>query len=650
MTALPIPIHERAGGNQAYLAAALAELRAIIERARNDDAPVERAPIDRSAWIERVGEKFALSSFERDLLLLCAGLELDADFAGACRAVAGGEPTFGFALAALPGAHWSALTPTGPLRYWRLLEPRLGLTLTAAPLRIDERLLHYVAGVSHLDERLHGIVRAHRTSAPLPASHAEIADQIGALWASANARGESWPAVQLVGEEDAGGADLAAMACAAHGVGLCVMQAADLPHLASDRAVFERLWAREAALGESALLIATAASDSAETLRAVASFAERARSGVLVTCREPLQTSGAPVARFDVRKPTRAEQVGLWRTALSRLARAHAEDAALGAQLDAVVTHFDFGPAMIGAAADIVLGAAALDDAPALAERLWEGCRAQARGRLDDLAQRIATPAGWDELVLPPEQKQVLHEIVANVRQRATVYERWGFAAKSLRGIGVSALFAGTSGTGKTLAAEIIAHELRLDLYRIDLSQVVSKYIGETEKNLQRVFAAAETAGAVLLFDEADALFGKRSEVKDSHDRYANMEVSYLLQRMESYRGLAILTTNQQQAIDPAFRRRIRFIVQFPFPDERERAAIWARVFPAQTPVHDLDPALLARLNVAGGNIRNIALGAAFLAADEGSAVTMAHLLRTARAECAKLGRPLTDAEVGGWT
>jgi vesicle-fusing ATPase len=464
--------------------------------------------------------------------------------------------------------------------------------------------------------------------------------------------------VQLVGEEDAGGADIAAAACAAQGMELCAMQAADLPAAGDARAAFERLWAREAALGECGLLIATAASDAADTLRAAASFAARARCTVLVACREPLHAPGAPVARFDVRKPSRAEQVVLWRAALSRHLRgpgeaasraAFAEDAALGAQIDEVVTHFDFGSAMIGATADLVLGTATSHDSPALAERLWEGCRAQARGRLDDLAQRITTTAGWDELVLPAEQKQALHEIVANVRQRATVYERWGFAAKSLRGLGVSALFAGASGTGKTLAAEIIAHELRLDLYRIDLSQVVSKYIGETEKNLQRVFAAAETAGAVLLFDEADALFGKRSEVKDSHDRYANMEVSYLLQRMETYRGLAILTTNQQQALDPAFRRRIRFIVQFPFPDERERAAIWARVFPAATPVEGLDTALLARLNVAGGNIRNIALGAAFLAADERRAVTMSHLLRTARAECAKLGRPLTDAEVGGW-
>ncbi len=192
-----------------------------------------------------------------------------------------------------------------------------------------------------------------------------------------------------------------------------------------------------------------------------------------------------------------------------------------------------------------------------------------------------------------------MRRIAAHVRHRATVYDAWGFAAKSPRGLGISALFAGASGTGKTMAAEVLAGELRLDLYRIDLAGVVSKYIGETEKNLRKVFDAAEDSGAILLFDEADALFGKRSEVKDSHDRYANIEVSYLLQRMEAYRGLAILTTNLKSALDPAFLRRIRFVVQFPFPDAAQRAEIWRRVFPASTPTEGLDVWKLAKLNVA---------------------------------------------------
>ena len=178
---------------------------------------------------------------------------------------------------------------------------------------------------------------------------------------------------------------------------------------------------------------------------------------------------------------------------------------------------------------------------------------------------------------------------------------------------------------------------------------MVSKYIGETEKNLRRVFDAAEEGGAVLLFDEADALFGKRSEVKDSHDRYANIEVSYLLQRMEAYRGLAILTTNMKSALDTAFLRRIRFVVQFPFPDATQRASIWRHIFPASTPTESLDMHKLARLNVAGGNIRNIALHAAFLAAHADEPVRMGHLLRAARSEYAKLEKPLTDSEIAGW-
>jgi len=268
---------------------------------------------------------------------------------------------------------------------------------------------------------------------------------------------------------------------------------------------------------------------------------------------------------------------------------------------------------------------------------------------LDNLAQRIESDARWDDMVLPEEQRRLLQEIVMHVRRRVTVYETWGFGSRGTRGLGLSVLFAGPSGTGKTSAAEVLAHELQLDLYRIDLSATVSKYIGETEKNLRLIFDAAEEGGAILLFDEADALFGKRSEVKDSRDRYANIEVSYLLQRMEAYRGLAILTTNFKSALDTAFLRRIRFIVQFPFPDAAQRAEIWRRSFPPHTPTENLDMEKLARLHITGGNIRNIALNAAFLAADAQEPIRMEHLLRAARAEYAKLEKSPTESEFGGW-
>jgi SpoVK/Ycf46/Vps4 family AAA+-type ATPase len=257
--------------------------------------------------------------------------------------------------------------------------------------------------------------------------------------------------------------------------------------------------------------------------------------------------------------------------------------------------------------------------------------------------------ATWEDLVLPDSQKKILKEITIQVLQRTKVYNEWGFAAKSSRGLGISALFTGESGTGKTMAAEVLANALQLDLYRIDLSQVVNKYIGETEKNLKQIFDAAEDGGGILLFDEADALFGKRSDVKDSHDRYSNIEVSYLLQRMEVYRGLAILTTNMKSALDNAFLRRIRFIVQFPFPGLAQRAEIWQRVFPIHTPINDLDMEKLAQLNITGGNIRNIALNAAFLAAGEQQPVSMCHISRAAKGEYNKLEKTLSSSETSGW-
>jgi hypothetical protein len=659
--------------NQAFLVASLARVRGALERhlagtpARTGQAgeaspvvphdPPEPAGPDvlsSPPALELLVERFGLSAFERDLLLMCAGVELDSAFAALCRE-AGGDagPTFSLALAALPGAHWSAITPSGPLRFWRMIEVRPSEVLVTAPLRIDERILHELAGVAYTDERLQWITRPHSVQHQLSAPHRAIAGRMAALWASAAANDEPWPPLQLVGEEDAGLADVAAEASRQRGLGLRVIRAHDVPGPAADRQLLARIWEREATLAGSALMVVADDADHVDSQRAVAALVERTRVALIVAGREPLRQTGRTLPRFDVHKPDRAEQVAMWRRSLAGIAEpADAERAGdpreLDDCIDRLVNQFNLGPAAIATAS--AMASRAADTAPdAVATQLWETCRGQARSRLDDLAQRVETTAGWDALVLPAFQMQILRDIVINVRQRARVYDQWGFAASSSRGLGISALFAGASGTGKTLAAEIMANELRLDLYRIDLSQVVSKYIGETEKNLRRVFDAAETAGAVLLFDEADALFGKRSEVKDSHDRYANIEVSYLLQRMEAYRGLAILTTNMKQALDQAFMRRIRFVVQFPFPDAAERAEIWKRVFPSATPTAELDVARLARLNVAGGNIRNIALGAAFLAADERTRVSMAHLLRVARAEYAKFDRPLTESEIGGW-
>jgi SpoVK/Ycf46/Vps4 family AAA+-type ATPase len=338
-------------------------------------------------------------------------------------------------------------------------------------------------------------------------------------------------------------------------------------------------------------------------------------------------------------EPPLEERVEQWRAELGPLA------VPLNGHLEQIADQFRLPSTGIAAAAREL----ALEDSSHLADSAWRICRERARGGLEELARRIPARATWDDLVLPEPQLEMLRALVLQVRHRCRVFEQWGFSCRPGRSPGVTALFSGPSGSGKTLGAEVLAADLQLDLYRIDLSSTVSKYIGETEKNLKRIFDAAEASGAILLFDEADALFGKRSEVKDSHDRFANLEISYLLQRMEAYRGLAILTTNLKGALDTAFLRRLRFHVQFPFPAPAERERIWQRAFPAEAPIDGLDWGKLSRLAVAGGNIANIALGAAFRAANESSAVTMRHVLAAARAECAKIEKPLAENEVRGW-
>jgi SpoVK/Ycf46/Vps4 family AAA+-type ATPase len=249
--------------------------------------------------------------------------------------------------------------------------------------------------------------------------------------------------------------------------------------------------------------------------------------------------------------------------------------------------------------------------------------------------------------VLPPDAMEQLRELAAQVRGRPKVYEVWGFGPRLTRGRGITALFTGPSGTGKTLAAEVLAAELGLDLLRVDLAGVVDKYIGETEKRIRDVFDSCERCGGILFCDEADALFGRRTEVRDSHDRYANIEVDYLLQRMEAYDGVAILATNRRSAIDRAFLRRLRFVIEFPFPDPEYRRRIWQISFPAAAERGELDLAHLARLELSGGNIRTIAINAAFLAAAESEPIGMAHVLRAARREYAKLEKPFGPAELG---
>jgi hypothetical protein len=615
--------------------------------AARDDTPIERPDGRDGSPLDMLCGTFGLTDFERDVLLLCAGVELDADCAAlVARIQQGAPPTAAMALAALPEAHWSAMLPTGPLRYWRLIELAPASSLVGSALRIDERILHYLVGLQFIDERLAGIVEVAEPPAELLSSQRTLAERISAVWRAALEARAAVPAVQLCGDDPSARRDVAALACALGGSPLLVLHAADLPEDLEASARIERLWEREALLVSGGrMLVADADGGRKGADRRIERLVEGASGPLIVSSPVRRPAGERTLLSFDVARPEPEERLETWREALGT------EAPAAEAALRTLAFQFDLDlAAMRAAAADALAAVAAAGDTGLdLAGALWENCRRQARAGISDGVQLIDPAARPDDLVLPPRERQTIDAIVAQVRHRATVYGDWGFAESGGRGLGLAALFAGPSGTGKTLAAETIAGELRLDLLRIDLSAVVDKYIGETEKRLKRVFDAAEAGGAVLLFDEADALFGKRSEVKDSHDRHANIEVAYLLQRIEAYRGLAILTTNLKDNLDQAFLRRLRFIVQFPFPDAAQRARIWQRAFPPQTPLEGLDHERLAQLNVTGGSIRNIALNAAFAAAAEAKPVSMTQIKAAARAEYAKLGATLTDGETRGW-
>ncbi len=635
-------------------------LKQHIARINNNHVPIEASPsaTPGSATLDRLCQTFGLSNFERHLLLLCVGMELDRTLASLCAEAQGDTqkpyPTFDLALAALPDPHWSALTPNSPLRRWRLIEVGVGQTLTLSPLRVDEWVLHYLIGTDCCDDRLSGWIQPIADASQLVPSHQHLATQIANLWSRSSA---NYPIIQLYGQ-DASKQAIATAACTQMGWQLYELSALVLPTQTADLNTLILLWEREAALRSVALLVNCDAIDlehHSPRQEAFIHLVERFQCPLLMTSLERWRPQQRSLISLPVHLPTAREQHQIWQQELGSVAPL------LNGHLEALTTEFKLNRATIQTICAEVIGQSGSQLAPRSSElseadqikhlnrTLRQTCQVYNRPKLDDLARRIEAIATWSDLVLPEKEKQILETISAHVSHRTQVYDRWGFRSSSSRGLGISALFAGVSGTGKTMSAEVLAHHLQLDLYRIDLSSVVSKYIGETEKNLKRIFDAAETSTVILLFDEADALFGKRSEVKDSHDRYANMEVSYLLQRIEAYQGLAILTTNLKDSLDNAFLRRIRFVVKFPFPDLAQRAEIWQRVFPPQTPTQGLDMQKLAKLNVSGGNIRNIALNATFLAAHAGEPVQMHHLHAAAESEYTKLERTLTDAEVKGW-
>ena len=353
------------------------------------------------------------------------------------------------------------------------------------------------------------------------------------------------------------------------------------------------------------------------------------------------------VCAVEIPRPAERMQQTLWK---KHLAAAKVECGSF--DLGQLTLRFDLNGGQIAEAIHLGKQNALLKnpDEPQLsAADLFDSCRFVSQPKLSKLARKVSPKYTWKHLVLPDDQLQQLKELVLQVKHRKIVMSDWGFAKKLSLGRGVNALFSGPSGTGKTMSAEIIANDLRLDLYKVDLSAVVSKYIGETEKNLNRIFNEAEYSNSILFFDEADALLGKRSEVKDAHDRYANIEVAYLLQKMEEYEGITILATNLRQNIDEAFVRRIRFIIEFPFPEQAYRERIWGGIWPKGTPLSgDIDRKFLARqFRLTGGNIRNIALTAAYYAAENGRIVTMAHLIKATKREFQKMGRICGKGEFG---
>lgn len=614
---------------------------------RTDVELAEHVPFDAAMdpppALVTLGRRFALSAFEIDTLFLCVAMELDTRIGALCARAQDDAhkayPTFALAFVLFEDAVWEALSPERPLRFWRLLEiaGRGAGPLTGASLRADERIVNAVKGLNHLDDRLIDFaipIEPTAADGDLPPTQQRVAEAIFRSWKDAF---PAAPAIaKLVGPDDASSRRVATEVSAALGRRLYRARADALPRANTELDLLARLWRRESELLPVALYLDASDSDGSPesgTLAAMRRFVARANGYVFVAAPNFGASLGVETVVFDVAKPTPGEQRALWE---ARLGDATGEIAAR------LVSQFNLDAATIATIARNETRFAATDD---LERRLWDAGRCALRPALDALAERLVTKATWDDLVLPDAQLDLLHQIASQIPARHRVYETWGFAAKMNRGFGVTALFAGDSGTGKTMSAEVIANALSLDLYRIDLSAIVDKYIGETEKNLRKVFDAAEDGGAILFFDEADALFGKRSEVRDSHDRYANIETNYLLQRMEAFRGVAILATNMKSSLDAAFTRRLRFIVNFPHPGLAQRKRMWERAFPAEALAAPLDLARLARLNITGAVIANAALNAAFLAARAETTIALDHVLAALRQEFAKADRPINEAD-----
>jgi AAA+ superfamily predicted ATPase len=625
-------------------------IRDLLTKYIAGETPVNQIspPIPQTSSLAQLINKFGLSQFEKDLIILCLAIEIDPAISLLYSKAHGNEninyPTLNLALSLLPQANWNIISNQNLLQYWELIEIGSGLNLIHCPITLDRRILCFLLGESAIDEKLKSIL----TSSPseiahsiLPQSHQNIVNDMIKNWSKIN-RYDQFPLLQICGSELTAKYQIGNAIAQKLRFNLGIISTSVLPIDINELHQIRKRWEREAILTDTVLLLDYDERVEEELNKQIAihQFIENIKTPLIISSYQRKQSRYRPIISFDVPSLSYQEQKSIWQNNLGSITPE------LENYIDILSSQFSLSSSAIYSACIQLKNSS---DSEALQQQLWNFCRIQGRPKLDDLAQRIEATSTLDDLVLPERQKDILKEIAAHLRQKLIVYQKWGFAQKSSRGLGLSALFSGQSGTGKTMAAEVLAKEFNLDLYRIDLSAVVSKYIGETEKNLRKIFDAAETGGVILLFDEADAIFGKRTEVKDSHDRHANVEVSYLLQRMEAYQGLAILTTNMKNALDSAFLRRIRFVIPFPFPDEKSRSEIWRRSFPPETPTHNLDFKKLGRLNLAGGNIRNIVLNAAVLAADEGEPIMMKHIIQAVTSEYMKLDMPLTELEIKDW-
>jgi ATPase family associated with various cellular activities (AAA) len=623
----------------------------------------------RASALGTLCSSFGLSRFERDVLVILAMMNLDAGLPSIfLSAFSDGAPTVTFlklleSFSDATHLDQVSFAPESPLRRWDLINISDNLSssdvaLNARTLVLDDWVYLYLSGVQTLDTVLQGAIQSPNLERHLTLTTAQqninqhASQQFGHCL------------IQIWGIETDIKSSLSREIARSHGAQLFSLNANNIPHQTELLERFVVAWNRLTRVTPDVALWINGDELNAldpnqleHQARATAHFILRCECPIILTTRTPRAWGVASVS-FEVNKPSTSEQRELWKAYMLEHQSLQGLDMAqLERQIAHLASQFHFSGTMIERAVSEAFGQLepeAENTLERLQHHLWQASLTLTRPPLEGLTQRIvpAGSASWDRLVLPDNEASILKSMVAHINQRQKVFENWGWEADSSRGLGISALFSGSSGTGKTFSAEIIAKELGVDLQRIDLPSVVSKYIGESEKTLAKIFDAAEYGGSILLFDEADAVFGKRSEVKDSNDRYANLEVSYLLQRMESFRGLVILTTNQETSMDTAFLRRIRFIVRFPTPDKNARKLLWQTIFPSDTPTHNLDYDKLSQLEVSGGNIRNIALGAAFIAAassDTATGVNMQHLLQSAQEEIRKLKRLPRSGELHAW-